>query len=117
MIMCPYCNNATELVDSAEIYRRSYGMIYLCRPCDAFVGCHRGTTKPLGTPANRKLRKRRIAAHNAFDPVWRSGKVKRKEAYKMLAEYMGIDGGKAHIAMFDEAQCEKVLNFIKEQEL
>lgn len=47
-ICCDYCGGPTEYVDSSVIYGRSYGMIYLCRPCRAYVGVHRGTNKPLG---------------------------------------------------------------------
>ena len=36
------------LVDSAVIYGRSYGPIYLCIICGAYVGCHPGSTRPPG---------------------------------------------------------------------
>lgn len=55
--ICPYCGQPTEYVDSAALYHGiSYGMIYLCRKCDAYVGVHRGTDKALGRLANRSLR-------------------------------------------------------------
>ena len=41
--ICPYCGNRTEYVDSSVIYGRSYGMIYLCWDCMAYVGVHKGT--------------------------------------------------------------------------
>ena len=41
--ICPYCGKPTEFVDSSVIYGRSYGMIYLCRDCRAYVGVHKGT--------------------------------------------------------------------------
>lgn len=35
-VYCPYCDRLAEFVDSAEVYHgQSYGMIYLCRRCDA----------------------------------------------------------------------------------
>jgi hypothetical protein len=40
-------------------------MIYLCVPCDAYVGTHKNSKdhKPLGFLANRGLREARKAAH------------------------------------------------------
>ena len=37
--ICPYCGKESELIDSTEIYNgKSYGKMYICRPCDAYVG-------------------------------------------------------------------------------
>lgn len=56
--ICPYCDNESELVDSEVVYGKSYGMMFLCSPCDAYVGCHKDSpnNRPLGTLANRSLR-------------------------------------------------------------
>lgn len=55
--VCPYCGNTTDLIDSAEIYGGvSYGMIYICRDCNAYVGCHSGTSIAKGRLANAELR-------------------------------------------------------------
>ena len=37
-LVCPYCGQPTEYVDSSEVYSKNYGKIYLCRPCEAW-GC------------------------------------------------------------------------------
>jgi hypothetical protein len=42
-IICPYCNNLTAFVDSETIYGKSYGMVYYCKDCDAYVGTHKGS--------------------------------------------------------------------------
>lgn len=47
-VFCDYCGQQAEYVDSKIIYGRSYGMMYLCRTCMAYVGVHKGTDKPLG---------------------------------------------------------------------
>lgn len=65
-VICPYCGRSAEFVDSIAVYRRSYGMIYLCRPCDAYVGVHGRSDTPLGRLANAELRRWKIAAHDAF---------------------------------------------------
>jgi hypothetical protein len=108
---CPYCKRPAVCIDSKEIYGKSYGMLWICRPCDAYVGCHRGTKDALGTLANFALRRARNAAHAAFDPLWKKGHHDRGGAYALLADYMGIHSTQAHIALFDERQCEKVVEF------
>ena len=113
-VFCPYCGKRAEFVDSAEVYHGwSYGMIYLCRPCDAYVGCH-GNGKgdsPKGRLANAELRRWKIAAHNAFDPLWKFGPFRglRNSAYAWLAEQMGLPKEKTHIGMFDVAECQQVI--------
>ena len=115
-VICPYCQQPAEFVDSAVIYHgRSYGMIYLCRPCDAYVGTHKGTDNPLGRLANAELRRWKIAAHAAFDPLWKTGEFKhrRDAAYAWLAEQMGLSKEKTHFGMFDVPQCQKAIRIIQ----
>lgn len=115
-VICPYCGNTAEFTDSAEIYHgHGYGMIYLCRPCDAYVGTHKGTDKPLGRLANAELRRWKIAAHGAFDPLWKGGEFRRNEAYRWLAGKMGLPKERTHIGMFDVPQCQKVIQIINER--
>lgn len=119
-VYCPYCGRRAEFVDSAEVYHgRSYGMIYLCRPCDAYVGCHEygDGDVPKGRLANAELRRWKIAAHNAFDPLWMRGPFKRRRnaAYAWLAEQMGLPKEETHIGMFDVAQCKQVIQICKER--
>ena len=54
--LCPYCKKETEYKDSSIIYGKSYGMVYICSTCDAYVGVHKGTDKALGRLADKKLR-------------------------------------------------------------
>lgn len=117
-VFCPYCGKRAEFVDSAEVYHgRSYGMIYLCRPCDAYVGCHENGKgdSPKGRLANAELRRWKIAAHNAFDPLWKFGpfRGRRNCAYAWLAEQMGLPKEKTHIGMFDVAECQQVIQICK----
>ena len=98
--ICPYCNNPAEYVDSSVVYKTSYGMIYFCRPYDAYVGVHHGTDIALGRLANYELRVAKIKAHDAFDKIFRTGLINkiwpeklpdttnRKKAYKWLAKQM-----------------------------
>lgn len=118
-LLCPYCGNPAELTDSAAVYHgRSYGMIYLCAPCDAYVGVHKNSPdhRPLGRLANAELRAWRKRAHAAFDPLWQTkrkfGHSKRKargKGYRWLAHELGIAVEDCHIAHFDVEQCKRVV--------
>ena len=80
--ICPYCGRETELIDSSEIYHGvSYGWMYICRPCDAYVGCYNGTTKALGRLADAELRKYKHEAHDVFDLIWKNHLMDRHKAY------------------------------------
>lgn len=108
---CDYCHKPAELVDSEEIYGRSYNQnMWRCKPCQAWVGCHKGTDKPLGRLANAELRKWKMKVHDVFDPIWkgRAGKA-RKTAYQWLANELGIKYRDCHIGMFNIERCQKAV--------
>jgi hypothetical protein len=91
-VNCPYCGEPAEWVENKEIYGKNYGksyMAWLCRKDDAYVGCHQNTKKPLGKMANKELREWRKKAHRVFDPLWKTGKMSRKKAYRLLYEKTG----------------------------
>ena len=117
---CPYCNNPTQYVDSKVVYKKSYGMIYYCAPCYAWVGVHYGTNKALGRLAKVNLREWKQKAHKYFDPLWQKkmeqgySKIKaRHKAYAWLAEQMGLPIEETHIGMFDVEQCKQVVEICK----
>lgn len=114
-VYCPYCGRKAEYVDSKVVYGRSYGMIYLCRNCLAYVGVHKGTDRPLGRLANAELRRWKNAAHDAFDPLWKYGRFKgrRSAAYSWLASKMGLPIEQTHIGMFDVPECKQVIKICK----
>ena len=111
--ICPYCGEFSKKVTGKEVYPHRKDLyklcFYQCEPCEAHVGCHSSSDKPLGRLANKELRKAKSAAHRAFDPLWRFGDMKRPEAYKWLAKALGIDGKDCHIGMFDIETCEEVV--------
>jgi hypothetical protein len=117
---CPYCNLPTQYLDSKAVYGKSYGMIYLCKSCDAWVGVHKATGKALGRLANKELRQWKQEAHKYFDPLWQrkmeDGLTKSKarhKAYAWLAKEMGMSIKVAHIGMFDVDQCKQVVEICK----
>lgn len=107
---CPYCGAPTKLVDDSQIYGRSYGtMCYVCEPCGAWVGCHKGTDKALGRVANKELRQLKHQAHEAFDQIWKEGYLPRTAAYEVLSTAFRLPKEQTHIGMFDEELCRKVI--------
>ena len=64
---------------------------------------------PLGRLANAELRRAKSAAHAAFDPLWKSKRMKRRDAYGWLARELGISRDNCHIGMFDIAACRAVV--------
>jgi len=114
---CNYCDKPTVYIDSQVIYGTSYGYVYYCEPCSAWVGVHKGTDKPLGRLANGELREWKKKAHATFDPLWKRKVIKdgigkgkaRRKGYKWLADSMGIGVKDCHIGMFDVDQCKQVV--------
>lgn len=123
--VCPYCGRSTEYVDSSAVYGRSYGMIYLCRKCDAYVGVHKGTDNALGRLANRELREAKKEAHLCFDKISKTGLINkvykkyipnisnRNKAYRWLSKQLDIPVDICHIGMFDVDDCKKVIELCK----
>ena len=118
-MICHYCNKNAEKVTGREVYSHrpdlASKIIYRCKPCGASVGCHPGTDRPLGILANAALRKKKMAAHAAFDPLWRSKRMSRHQAYAWLAGELGVKRDDCHIGMFSEAMCERVVKVVKER--
>lgn len=114
MVFCPYCQREALFLTSEEFYGRDYGSnVYLCRPCDAYVGTHKNSRTPLGTMAKPQLRKLRMQAHSLFDPLWKSRNMSRNDAYKWLQKNMNLSSEEAHIGMFNEEQCRIVIEKLK----
>jgi hypothetical protein len=126
--ICPYCSaRARYLQSSAELYGgRDYGPVWACLRCRAWVGCHKGTTTPLGRLADAHLRRWKRNVHAVFDPIWQrrferkhvvDPKYKKAHArggrYKRLAELMGIPRNECHIGMFDIQLCKRAISIIE----
>ena len=65
--------------------------------------------KPMGTLAGETTRRARRGAHEAFDPLWRTGEMSRDRAYFLLAAVLGVPTEECHIGFFDVATCERVI--------
>ena len=107
---CPYCLNQAEWVENKEIYGKNYGksvMVWLCKKCNAYVGCHNNTRTPLGIMANKETREWRKKAHAVFDPIWKNRILKRKRAYGFLQRRLGFE---VHIGEADVETCKKIID-------
>ena len=114
-MICPYCKNQAEFLDNKEIYGKRYGnsyMMWICRHCDARVGVHHNNhAHPLGTMANKELREWRMKAHTAVDPLWKSGKISRREVYRGLDKLFGKE---FHIGSSNIQECQKIISVYKQ---
>ena len=117
---CPYCGGPVVHRTGADIYPHRpdlhRGHYWACGSCDARVGCHPGTALPLGRLADRRLRRLRMRAHQEFDKIWKFGRTTRPEAYIWLRRFLCLRKDDAHIGMFDEATCLKLLRACREKQ-
>lgn len=117
---CDYCGNPAELVGGLDVYPHRPDLadkkLWRCVPCSAYVGCHDGTTRPLGRLANARLRAAKKRAHAAFDPMWKNQGATRKNAYAWLAARLGIRRRDCHIGMMDEDMCARVIEVCEKVE-
>lgn len=124
--VCPYCEAPAVLqLTSAHLYNgRDFGPVWECAPCNAWVGCHKNSSRhaPLGVPANREVRDLRKEAHALFDPLWLSAmqvrglsKSKaRAAAYAWLGERMGRTTGHCHISWMQADELRQAIAILTE---
>jgi hypothetical protein len=113
--VCPYCKAESEHVNSSVIYGKDYGMMYLCRRCDAYVGCHKKDPNiSKGRLANKSLRELKMQAHLYFDKIWKLEITTRDKAYEWLSGCLGLPKEYTHIGMMGEAKAKDVIYFSKQ---
>ena len=93
-IRCPKCGS--------EAVRRSTRFGWRNSCCDLWSW----DSAPLVDAATHEARK---AAHAAFDSLWRSGTLKRGEAYRRLAEELGISRADCHMKIMDAETAWRVV--------
>lgn len=116
--VCRDCKAPGRLTSGREVFPKrpdlAHKGFWVCDGCKARVGCHPGTSVALGEMATEALRRARTAAHDSFDPLWRSGRMTRSAAYAWLAEAVGVPADRAHIGMFDAEKCQRVVEQVRE---
>lgn len=68
----------------------------------------------MGTLADRDLRCKRIEAHKAFNRLWETGLMSKKQAYRWLQAKLGLPEQEAHIGRFSLFRCEQVIRLCEE---
>jgi len=111
---CPFCHKkSVQFHASSEVvYQTDFGPIYKC-DCGARVGADRRTLKPKGTLADGGLRCLRRQCHEAPDAIWKGKEITRNEAYALVAKAMNKPLALTHIAMFNDADCRRLLNILQ----
>lgn len=120
-IKCPYCHSLAVKRPASFIYgeknRDQDAYVYVCSRypfCDAYVAAHKKTGLPMGTLANGELRHKRILAHRVFNRLWQEGYMGKQAAYRWLQVQLGLPESMAHIAMFSEYLCDRVITLCGE---
>lgn len=114
-VHCDCCSSQNVALQKRELLNlRTYGrwdLIWYCGDCGALVGCHEGTDIPMGRMADATTRKARFETHEVFDRLWRGrgAQLSRAEAYIWMADALGIELEDAHISMFSQDQCAKLV--------
>ena len=112
-IHCPNCGAKATLHPASYVYdnNRSAGSyLDVCDRypiCNSYVAAHRSTLLPMGSLADAELRHKRIQAHRAFDRLWRSGLMTKKEAYQWIQAEFGLHEDQAHIAQLGTNMCDR----------
>lgn len=113
-LRCGYCGSPAVLRPAAEIYQNpnKKGYVYACShypACDAYVSVFPGSKIPMGTLADSALRQKRILAHQSFDQLWKRRIFTRDQAYRWMADKLGLSTSQAHIALFNDYLCDQVI--------
>lgn len=119
-IYCCGCQDTVDarLTDGKEIYSLRQDLwklpFWVCPRCGHYVGCHHKTsdpTKPLGVIPSGAIRELRKQIHRTLDPLWRSGKMTRSEAYRYVSEKLGYEYHTAEIR--SEQEGKQVLSIVQ----
>jgi hypothetical protein len=116
--ICAECGATTRLTNGAEIYPHRPDLaqraFWRCA-CGAYCGCHKGTDRPLGTPAGPTLRRERLMLHAQFDKLWKGSPARsaRGEAYAWLGRELELTPPECHIGLFDAALCARAFRALR----
>lgn len=112
-IYCTGCEKDVEarLTDGKERYPHRTDLYELpfwkCDTCLGYVGCHHKTsnpTAPLGYIATPAILDARKKIHAILDPLWKSGRIKRGQAYAYVSKRLGKTYHNGEIKTLDEAR-------------
>ena len=120
-INCPYCGAPAICRPASTIHgactwqKGSY--LYLCSrwpACDSYVAAHKKDHRPMGSLANKNLRRKRIQAHQALEELRQDRHMEKWAIYLWLQGKLQMDPDKVHISMFSEEMCDRVTALCRE---
>ncbi len=112
-IYCTGCEREVDarLTDGQERYPHRPDLYVIpfwkCDTCGGYVGCHWKTgtpTKPLGYIATPAILEARKKIHAVLDPLWKSGRIKRGQAYAYVGHRLGYPYHNGEIKSVEEAR-------------
>lgn len=112
-IYCTGCRHDVEarLTDGRERYPHRPDLaeipFWKCDTCGNYVGCHWKTTRPtrpLGCIATPEILNARKKIHALLDPLWKSDKIKRGQAYAHISKMLGYPYHAGEIRSIEEAR-------------
>jgi hypothetical protein len=119
-IYCCGCEKTinARLTDGSEIYPHRADLhslpFWKCDKCLNYVGCHYKTknkTRPLGCIPTAEIKNARKENHKILDPIWKSGKIDRKEIYSAISDHIGWNYHTAKIKDIEDAR--EIYRFIR----
>lgn len=117
---CLECDGYGRKVSGDKIYPHRqdlHSFVFWRCDCGAYTGSHKNSPSnaPKGLCAGPETRRARIDAHKAFDAIYRDKSLSRSDAYKWLADKMGITRKQCHIGYMNREQAERVALLSKER--
>lgn len=123
--LCDYCGAKAVLAragDESYPFRDDHGPVWICTPCQAWIGIHARSTRhvPLGRLADAALRDAKSRLHDALEPLV-AGKVRRDgvnafearaKAIRWVATELGFDPLPNSLHTLTLDQCEQALRFV-----
>ena len=102
------CEVSAKLVTGTVIYPHrgdlSDKRFWRCIVCGNYVGCHGGSSLPLGNIPTPELRNARRHIHEALDPIWKSGRISRSRLYRLISQEVGYTYHTAELRTLAEAR-------------
>lgn len=123
--VCDYCGAKALLVrygDAAYPYRDEHGELWICPPCEAWIGVYPRSKRhvPLGRLADAALRQAKSDLHAALEPLV-AAKMRRDgcnafearaKGIRWLAGQLALDTQASTLHTFDAEQCRRAIQLI-----
>ncbi len=120
-ITCPYCGAPAVYRPAGAVYKNNTKQkgshLYVCShwpACDSYVAAHRHNGEPMGTLANKTLRRKRILAHKALNQLRVATHMSKWAVYIWMQMRLQLSPQEAHIGMFTEEMCDRLISLCEE---